>query len=181
MGNVWQITQVSLHPAYQRGVFCIPRIGVPSIFIEAKRRRKRSRYCPSLLSLLSSPPLPLLHLFVLRFSRSNLSLSLFLCSSFSFYAPHSAVGGTLLSFAFQRIEFDRLARPSSVSRDETTSIFISSRGEIVSPAMGPNGASRGDHWRVWYGIWQRGNRAISQADSGESVRGGVWISERGVL
>ena len=118
MGNVWQITQVSLHPAYQRGVFCIPRIGVPSIFIEAKRRRKRSRHCPSLSLFVTfiSPP----HLFfsftfirLTIFTFESLSLSLFLflflCLSFSFYGPHSAVGGTLLSFVFQRIEFDRLA------------------------------------------------------------------------
>lgn len=106
MGNVWQITtQVSLHPAYRRGVFCIPRKGV---HIYPRRNDVVNahdiRYFRPFSSLFFRP--------VLRFSRSRPPLSL----------SHSS------SFAFQRMEFDRLASPSSeflVTRP--TSFFVSSR------------------------------------------------------
>lgn len=114
MGNVWQITtQVSLHPAYRRGVFCIPRKGV---HIYPRRNDVVNahdiRYFRPSSSLFFRP--------VLRFSRSRSPLSL----------SHSS------SFAFQRMEFDRLASPSSEFLVTRPTIFRFFPGEMVSTAMG---------------------------------------------
>lgn len=56
--------------------------------------------------------------------RASLSLSLSV-----------SIRRTLSSFAFQRMEFDRLASPSSVPRDETNELFRLFPGEIVSTVM----------------------------------------------
>lgn len=55
--------------------------------------------------------------------RASLSLSL------GFHPPYFVI------VAFQRMEFDRLASPSSVPRDETNELFRLFPGEIVSTVM----------------------------------------------
>lgn len=86
MGNVWQITQVSLHPAYQEGCFASLEKG-----FQAYLSRQNDVVNVHDIVLLSfryfhPPPLPsptFIHT-VLRFSRFNLFLSLFIFSSFLF-------------------------------------------------------------------------------------------------
>lgn len=153
-------------PRLPRGVFCIPWKRVPSIFIEAKRRRKRSRYRPSLLSLLSPSPLLLpsptfIHT-VLRFSRLNLFLSLFIFSSFLFayVVPLIVLCRRSRSNGWNLIDL-RDPRALLVTRQQAFS-FLRGRNRFF--VMGRNG-SRDP--RVWYGIWQHGNRAIRPTD-GES-------------
>lgn len=129
MGNVWQITQVSLHPAYQEGCFASLEKGFRA-YLSRQNDVVNAHDIVPLSFRYFHPPAPRPRSY---FYSYRLTFFTFESLSFSFYLfvlfvrIRSPIDRTLSSFAFQRMEFDRLARPSSVTRDETTSFFISSR------------------------------------------------------
>lgn len=126
MGNVWQITQVSLHPAYQEGCFASLEKGFRAYLSRQNDVVNAHDIVPLSFRYFHPPPFSYFYSYHLTFfTFESLSFSFYL---FVFFVRiRSPIYRTLSSFAFQRMEFDRLARPSSVTRDETTSFFISSR------------------------------------------------------
>lgn len=154
MGNVWQITtQVSLHPAYRRGVFCIPRKGV---HIYPRRNDVVNahdiRYFRPSSSLFFRP--------VLRFSRSRPSLSLSLIRHRS-----RSNGWNLIDL--------RAPRASSSSRGQRAFSFLPGWNGFygdgtVTVSWDP---------RVSYEIWQRDNRVIIWI---KAMRDWGWFRERSV-